>query len=206
MSIGQPSKKGGKKKGSLRLRHRTPIFYFFSQIKSFRQEQSTSGFLSIYLKAIYEQKNERNWFFKSCPEIKILVDFSWPSLLSSFKLYSRWVPLKDTILIGNWKYNYEGSRWREAIDFKNNPSYYNLSVCFTNAICILTVTQSKTSASVSSGVPDTEKQVKARGCRPSAFIVTRCLEPLMKHEARVFDTASQTSVRIEWNYFQRIGN
>ena len=32
---------------------------------------------------------------------------------------------------------------------------------------------SKTSASVSSGVPDTEKQMKARGRRPSAFIVSR---------------------------------
>ena len=50
---------------------------------------------------------------------------------------------------------------------------------------------SKTSASVSSGVPNTEKVMKARGRRPSAFIVSRCLEPLMKHEARVFDTASQ---------------
>ena len=28
----------------------------------------------IYLKAIYEQKNERNWFFNSCHKIKILVD------------------------------------------------------------------------------------------------------------------------------------
>ena len=50
---------------------------------------------------------------------------------------------------------------------------------------------SKTSASVSSGVPNTEKVMKARGRRPSAFIVSRCLEPLMKHEARVFDMASQ---------------
>ena len=41
---------------------------------------------------------------------------------------------------------------------------------------------SKTSASVSSGVPNTEKRMKARGRRPSAFIVSRCLEPLMKHE------------------------
>ena len=49
---------------------------------------------------------------------------------------------------------------------------------------------SKTSASVSSGVPNTEKQMKARGRRPSAFIVSRCLEPLMKHEARVFGIAS----------------
>ena len=65
---------------------------------------------------------------------------------------------------------------------------------------------SKTSASVSSGVPDTEKQMKARGRRPSAFIVSRCLEPLMKHEARVFELASQTNVRIEWNYFRRIAN
>ena len=44
---------------------------------------------------------------------------------------------------------------------------------------------SKTSASVSSGVPNTEKVMKARGRWPSAFIVSRCLEPLMKHEARV---------------------
>ena len=50
---------------------------------------------------------------------------------------------------------------------------------------------SKTSASVSSGVPNTEKVMKARGRRPSAFIVSRCLEPLMKQEARVFDMASQ---------------
>ena len=55
---------------------------------------------------------------------------------------------------------------------------------------------SKTSASVSSGVPDTEKQMKARGRRPSAFIVSRCLESLMKHEARVFDMTSETNVRI----------
>ena len=45
---------------------------------------------------------------------------------------------------------------------------------------------------VSSGVPNTEKQMKARGRRPSAFIVSRCLEPLMKPEARVFETTSQT--------------
>ena len=31
--------------------------------------------------------------------------------------------------------------------------------------------------------------MKARGLRPSAFIVSRCLEPLMKHEVRVFGIA-----------------
>ena len=36
--------------------------------------------------------------------------------------------------------------------------------------------------SVSSGSPNTEKQMKARGRRPSAFIVARCLETPMKHE------------------------
>ena len=56
--------------------------------------------------------------------------------------------------------------------------------------------RSKTSASFSSGVPNTEKEMKARGRRPSAFIVSRCLEPLMKNEARVFDMASQTFVGI----------
>ena len=34
-------------------------------------------------------------------------------------------------------------------------------------------------------------QMKALGRRPSAFVVSRCLEPLMKHEARVFDMTSQ---------------
>ena len=57
------------------------------------------------------------------------------------------------------------------------------------SVCKLSII-SKTSASVSSGVPNTEKQMKARGRRASAFIVSRCLEPLMKHEARVFGIAS----------------
>ena len=54
-------------------------------------------------------------------------------------------------------------------------------------------------------VSNTEKEMKA-GRRPSAFIVSRCLEPLMKHEARVFEVASQTSVKISWNFFRRIGH
>ena len=58
---------------------------------------------------------------------------------------------------------------------------------------------SKTSASVSSGVPNTKKQMKVRGRRPSAFIVSRCLEPLMKHEARVFDMTSQSYLKIQYN-------
>ena len=51
---------------------------------------------------------------------------------------------------------------------------------------------SKTSVSGSSGVPNTEKQMKVRGRRPSAFIVWWCLEPPMKHEAQVFDMTSQS--------------
>ena len=53
---------------------------------------------------------------------------------------------------------------------------------------------SKTSASVSSGFPNTRKLMKARGRRPSAFIVFECLEPLMKHETRVFEIASQSCI------------
>ena len=48
------------------------------------------------------------------------------------------------------------------------------------------VTISKTSASVSSGFPNTRKLMKARGRRPSAFIVFECLETPMKHEATSF--------------------
>jgi hypothetical protein len=51
---------------------------------------------------------------------------------------------------------------------------------------------STTSASVSSGVQNTEKRMKARCRRPSAFIVSRFFNPLIKVEARVVDMASQT--------------
>ena len=34
--------------------------------------------------------------------------------------------------------------------------------------------------------------MKARGPRPSAFIVSRCLETSVKHDARVFDMTSKT--------------
>ena len=52
------------------------------------------------------------------------------------------------------------------------------------------------SARFSSGVPNTEKRMKARHQRRSAFKVSRCLEPLMKTEAQVFELASETNVRI----------
>ena len=38
--------------------------------------------------------------------------------------------------------------------------------------------------------------MKERGRRSSAFIVSRCLEPMMKHEARIFDMASQKGLFI----------
>ena len=47
---------------------------------------------------------------------------------------------------------------------------------------------SKTSASVSSGFPNTRKLLK----RPSAFIVFECLETPMKHKARVSEITSPT--------------
>ena len=53
---------------------------------------------------------------------------------------------------------------------------------------------SKTSASVSSGFPNTRKLTKARGLRASAFIVFECLETPMKHKARVFEIASQICI------------
>ena len=55
---------------------------------------------------------------------------------------------------------------------------------------------SKTSASVSSGFPNTRKQMKARGCWPSAFIVFECLETPMKQEAQVFEIASQSKLKL----------
>ena len=53
---------------------------------------------------------------------------------------------------------------------------------------------SKTSASVSSGFPNTRKLMKARGRRPSDLIVFECLETPMKHEARAFLVASQSCI------------
>ena len=42
------------------------------------------------------------------------------------------------------------------------------------------------------GYPVTEKQMKARGRRPSAFIVSSCLETPGRHNARAFNMASKT--------------
>ena len=50
---------------------------------------------------------------------------------------------------------------------------------------------SKARASASSRVPDTVKQMKARGRRPSAFICFEVSGTVMKHEVRVFDMSSQ---------------
>ena len=50
---------------------------------------------------------------------------------------------------------------------------------------------SKTRAIASSRVPDTEKQMKARGRRSSAFICFEVSGTVMKHEARVFDMSSE---------------
>ena len=47
--------------------------------------------------------------------------------------------------------------------------------------------------SVSSGVPNTEKQMKARWSRRSDFIVSKCLERLMRHEVRVLEIASPSN-------------
>ena len=49
---------------------------------------------------------------------------------------------------------------------------------------------------ISSQAPNTEKLMKARHRKRSAFIVSRCLEPLMKYEARVVDITSQK--KVEW--------
>ena len=77
----------------------------------------------------------------------------------------------------------------ELTDFKMTiQAEFCFAAFIKNTVSLSNI--SKTSASVSSGVSNTEKHMKARGCRPSAFIVSRCLEPLMKHEARVFDITS----------------
>jgi len=91
--------------------------------------------------------------------------------------------------------------------FKMNLKLQNAAhrLCFC-WVYLLLCDRSETSARFSSGVPNTAKRMKAWRRRRSAFIVSRCLEPLMKTEAQVFELASQTSVRIKWNYFQRIGN
>ena len=83
----------------------------------------------------------------------------------------------------------------QNINSADNKILNRLSYVF-QCSAVFICNMSKTSASFSSGVPNTEKEMKARGRRPSAFFVSRCLEPLMKNEARVFDMASQTSVGI----------
>ena len=60
---------------------------------------------------------------------------------------------------------------------------------------------SKTSESASSGYPNTEKQMKVQGRRPRAFIVSRYLDTLVKHEAQIFEMTSQSCIIINKRYF-----
>ena len=53
---------------------------------------------------------------------------------------------------------------------------------------------STTNPSISSEFPKTEKMVKARRRRRSAYIVSRCLEPLIKYEARGVDITPQNNI------------
>ena len=57
---------------------------------------------------------------------------------------------------------------------------------------------------VSSGYPNTEKQMKARGRRPSAFIVLRCLDTPMKHKARVLEIHVTSHDHAQTNHKQRL--
>ena len=96
---------------------------------------------------------------------------------------------------------FEPTTLRDLVGCSNHLSYWRLygeqgPICGSRLEPHHAATQpsndcniSKTSARVSKGVPNTEKQMKERGRN---FIASRCLEPLMKPEARVFEMTSQT--------------
>ena len=46
--------------------------------------------------------------------------------------------------------------------------------------------------------------MKARGRMPRAFIVFECLETPMKHEARVFEIASQSKLKLRSRKINKI--
>ena len=61
---------------------RKPIFKFLSEIKGLWREQFTSRFLSTYsVKAIYGQKMKEIDFSTLASKSRLLLVFSWPSLL-----------------------------------------------------------------------------------------------------------------------------
>ena len=72
---------------------------------------------------------------------------------------------------------------RQASDVEENPGPTIFDVIFQNLVL-----------RVSSWFLNRRKLMKARGRRPSAFIVFECLETPMKHEARVFEIASQSCI------------
>ena len=72
---------------------------------------------------------------------------------------------------------------RQANDVEENPGPTIFDVIFRKLVL-----------RVSSWFPNTRKLMKARGRWPSAFIVFECLETPMKHEARVFEIASQSCI------------
>ena len=70
---------------------------------------------------------------------------------------------------------------------KPEPKCRKMRCCWKERQAVMMwSTISKTRASVSSGYPNTEKQMKALGRRPSAFTVSRCLDTPIKHEGNNF--------------------
>ena len=105
-----------------------------------------------------------------------------------------------------------GARFTKAVLSKSivlsEQEHYSINAIFEHVVSdecnafLVLCTISKTRASVSSGYPNTEKQMKARGRRPSAFIVSRCLDTPMKHEARVLEITSHD--HSQTNHKQRL--
>ena len=97
-------------------------------------------------------------------------------------IISKRIDLGDFILHGNWTitavYGHQVFHFPRFLLFNTRPNIPRNETETLQNKDIRNI--SKTSASVSSGFPNTRKLMKARGRRPSAFIVFECLETPMK--------------------------
>ena len=114
--------------------------------------------------------------------------------------------VNDILLTKGWErfsYTLNTTRVEYGLVTPSGTKNKNSLPCHKQTLAVwCSSTISKTRASVSSGYPNTEKQMKAQGRRPSAFIVSRCLHTPMKHEPRVLEITSHD--HSQTNHKQRL--
>ena len=118
------------------------------------------------------------WLLRMHEKGDAVIDHFWCPWIVMYWKTVLWIvnevhSVKHELLESSIVYTYTNDQLRKINDKFGQKTLTSIWWLDLTSFLSLLSNMSKTSGSVSSGVPDTEKQMKARGRRPSAFIVSR---------------------------------